>query len=161
MQHAINKARRPQSKMFTDAFLLVTPGITIKDRLRALLPEAGNSIYEGLSIVPRDMMDDLRKARIVVINFDSFQLKTKGDIKPGALEGLRGRKDPETFDVRFRETEAEMVQRVMKPLMGRRGILVINDEAHHCYEAPPAAEVEPITRSRRSDPLNRRRSRQV
>jgi type III restriction enzyme len=144
---AINKARRPQSKMFTDAFLLVAPGITIKDRLRVLMPESNNSIYERLSIVPRDMMDDLRKARIVVTNYHSFQLRAKGDIKPGTLEALRGREDPETFDARFRETEAEMVQRVMKPLMGRRGIIVINDEAHHCYEAPPTAEIEPIMRS--------------
>ena len=38
--HAVNKARRPNSKTFTDAFLIVTPGITIKDRLRVLMPEA-------------------------------------------------------------------------------------------------------------------------
>jgi len=38
--HTVNKARRANSKMFTDAFLIVTPGITIKDRLRVLMPEA-------------------------------------------------------------------------------------------------------------------------
>src|SRR5262249_43390284 len=32
--HAVNKARRPNSKIFSDAFLIVAPGITIKDRLR-------------------------------------------------------------------------------------------------------------------------------
>ena len=26
-----------------------------------------------------------------------------------------------------------MLQRVMKPLMGIKNVLVINDEAHHCY----------------------------
>ena len=46
--HTVNKARRPNSKMFTDAFLIVTPGITIKDRLRVLMPEAPDSIYERL-----------------------------------------------------------------------------------------------------------------
>ena len=35
---AVNKARRPDSKKFTDAFLIVTPGITIRDRLRVLNP---------------------------------------------------------------------------------------------------------------------------
>src|SRR5208282_2302344 len=43
---AVNKARRPDSKKFSDAFLIVTPGITIRDRLRVLNPgDPGNS-YE-------------------------------------------------------------------------------------------------------------------
>ena len=42
--HAINKARRPNSKVFSDAFLIIAPGITIKDRLRVLMPEAPNWI---------------------------------------------------------------------------------------------------------------------
>jgi type III restriction enzyme len=37
--HAINRARRPGSRHFSDAFLVVTPGITIKDRLRVLKPQ--------------------------------------------------------------------------------------------------------------------------
>ena len=35
---AVNKARRPNAKNFSDAFLIVTPGITIHDRLRVLNP---------------------------------------------------------------------------------------------------------------------------
>lgn len=144
---AINKARRPQSKTFTDAFLIVSPGITIKDRLRVLLPETANSIYERLSIVPRDMMEDLKKARIVITNFHAFQLKTKIEISKGTREVMRGRDDPEEFEARFRETEDEMVMRIGRPLMGRRGIIVINDEAHHCYEAPPASAAPPVIRA--------------
>ena len=59
--HAINKARRPNSKLFSDAFLIIAPGITIRDRLRVLMPEAPDSIYDRLSIVPRDMFDDLKR----------------------------------------------------------------------------------------------------
>jgi type III restriction enzyme len=139
--HAINKARRPNSKMFTDAFLIVTPGITIKDRLRVLMPEAPDSIYERLSIVPRDMMDDLRKARIVITNYHAFQ-RRKQPLAKGTAEVLRGRESGEEFDDRFRETDGAMVQRVAKGLMGRRGIIVINDEAHHCYQAKPKPEGE-------------------
>ena len=134
--HAVNKARRPNSKTFTDAFLIVTPGITIKDRLRVLKPEAPDSIYERLSIVPRDMMDDLRKARIVITNYHAFQRRSTKP-GPGNADVLRGREDEEAFDARFRETDGAMIQRVMSPLMGRRGIIVINDEAHHCYQAKP------------------------
>jgi type III restriction enzyme len=36
--HALNKIEDPQDARFTDSFLIVTPGITIRDRLRVLLP---------------------------------------------------------------------------------------------------------------------------
>jgi type III restriction enzyme len=131
--HTVNKARRANSKMFTDAFLIVAPGITIKDRLRVLLPEAPDSIYERLSIVPREMMADLRKARIVITNYHAFK-RRKSPLAKGTAEVLRGRDSQEEFDERFRETDGQMIQRVMAPLMGRRGIIVFNDEAHHCYQ---------------------------
>lgn len=137
--HAVNKARRPNSKMFTDAFLIIAPGITIKDRLRVLMPEAPDSIYNRLSIVPSDMMGDLRKARIVVTNYHAFKHK-RAEIAKGTAEVLRGRDTEQEFEARFRETDGALVQRIMAPLMGRRGIIVINDEAHHCYEEKPSAE---------------------
>ncbi|MEQ1716792.1 MAG: DEAD/DEAH box helicase family protein, partial [Hyphomicrobium sp.] len=142
--HTVNKARRPNSKMYTDAFLIVTPGVTIKDRLRVLMPEAPDSIYERLSIVPRDMMPDLLKARIVITNYHAFQRK-KQPLAKGTAEVLRGRETVEEFDERFRETDGQMVQRVMGSLMGRRGIIVMNDEAHHCYqEKPKEAETDVV-----------------
>jgi type III restriction enzyme len=36
------------------------------------------------------------------------------------------------------ETEGQMLQRVMPDLMGMKNILVINDEAHHCYREKPS-----------------------
>jgi type III restriction enzyme len=39
----INKAHSPRDACFTNRFLIVAPGITIRDRLRVLLPaDAGN-----------------------------------------------------------------------------------------------------------------------
>ena len=137
---AINKARRPNSRLFSDAFLIIAPGITIRDRLRVLMPEAPDSIYDRLSIVPRDMVDDLKKARIIITNFHAFQKRSKSEIAKGTREVLRGRKDEASFDERFLESDGEMLRRVMQPLMGRRGIIVINDEAHHCYEERRAGE---------------------
>ena len=40
------------------------------------------------------------------------------------------------------ETEGQMLQRVMPDLMGMKNILVLNDEAHHCYREKPE---EPTT----------------
>ena len=41
------------------------------------------------------------------------------------------------------ETEGQMLQRVMPELMGMKNVLVLNDEAHHCYrEKPQNQELE-------------------
>jgi type III restriction enzyme len=40
------------------------------------------------------------------------------------------------------ETEGQMLQRVMPDLMGMKNIMVLNDEAHHCYREKPGAELE-------------------
>jgi type III restriction enzyme len=40
-------------------------------------------------------------------------------------------------ELNTQETEGQMLQRVMPGLMGMKNILVINDEAHHCYREKP------------------------
>jgi len=39
------------------------------------------------------------------------------------------------------ETEGEMLRRAIGDLMGLKNIVVLNDEAHHCYRAKPQAEI--------------------
>ena len=43
------------------------------------------------------------------------------------------------------ETDGEMIRRVMDPLMGLKNIMVINDEAHHCYREKPQPEDDGFT----------------
>ena len=45
----------------------------------------------------------------------------------------------------FTESPDEMVTRVCKDLGQHREIMVINDEAHHCYRSRPAAVKEKMT----------------
>src|SRR5581483_7080003 len=68
----VNAVRHPGSKTFTRGFLVVTPGITIKDRLRVLQPNDPDSYYAGRDLVPGDMLEDIRKARIVITNYHAF-----------------------------------------------------------------------------------------
>ena len=49
--HAINAARK-EAKDFSRAFLIVAPGITIKDRLRVLQPSEPGNYYDTREIVP-------------------------------------------------------------------------------------------------------------
>ncbi len=45
----LNKSTNPQDARFTDTFLIVTPGITIRDRLRVLYPNDPQNYYHTTS----------------------------------------------------------------------------------------------------------------
>ena len=138
----INAVRRPASKSFTRGFLICAPGLTIKDRLRVLQPNDPDSYYKDRELVPGDMLDDVNRAKIVITNYHAFKLRERIELSKGGRQLLTGRTGdaPETL-----ETEGQMLQRVMPDLMGFKNILVINDEAHHCYrEKPPAPDDEEL-----------------
>ena len=63
---------RPGSRKFTRGFLVVTPGVTIRDRLRVLQPNEPDSYYASRELVPNDMLRDLERAKIVVTNDRAF-----------------------------------------------------------------------------------------
>ena len=126
----INAVRRPTSNRFTRGFLIVAPGITIKDRLRVLLPNDPDNYYLTRELVPRDMRDDLGKARIVITNYHAFMLRQRLEVSSGGRRLLQG---PGGEPLNTLETEGQMMQRVMPELMGMKNILAINDEGHHCY----------------------------
>src|ERR1700733_5741329 len=135
----INAVRRPASRNFTRGFLVCTPGLTIKDRLRVLQPNDPDSYYASRELVPGDMLDDVNRAKIVITNYHAFMLRERIDLSKGGRQLLQGRIGEELQTL---ETEGQMLQRVMPDLMGLKNILAINDEAHHCYREKPAAESE-------------------
>ena len=126
----INAMRRPGSKHFTRGFLIVAPGLTIKDRLRVLQPNDPDSYYISRELVPGDMWGDVQCAKIVITNYHAFKLRERVEISKGGRQLLKGRTGD---DIATAETEGQMIQRVMPDLMGMKNILVLNDEAHHCY----------------------------
>jgi type III restriction enzyme len=134
----VNAVRRSNSKHFTRGFLVVTPGITIKDRLRVLQTNDPDSYYLGRELVPTDMLPDLERAKIVITNYHAFKLRQTVDLSKGTRALLQGH-GPELETL---ETEGQMLQRVMPELMGIKNVLAINDEAHHCYREKPATEEE-------------------
>jgi type III restriction enzyme len=126
--HTLNKAADRQNALFSDAFLVVSPGITIRDRLRVLLPNDPQNFYDEHDLVPPLMKDDLYKAKIIVTNFHQFKLAERENLGKVSREILRAGETKA-----FTETPAQMVSRVCRDLAGKKGIIVINDEAHHCY----------------------------
>ena len=135
----INAVRRPNSKKFTRGFLIVAPGLTIRDRLRVLQPHDPDSYYESRELVPGDMLEEVKRAKIVITNFHAFKLRERMELSKGGRLLLQGRGGDELNTL---ETEGQMIQRVMPDLMGIKSIMVINDEAHHCYREKPNHEDE-------------------
>jgi len=133
----VNAVRRPQAKLFTKGFLVVAPGLTIKDRLRVLQPNDPDSYYKERELVPRDMLEDINKAKIVVTNYHAFKLRERIELSKGGRQLLTGRTGEE---IQTLETEGQMIQRVMPDLMGLKNIMVLNDEAHHCYREKPSED---------------------
>jgi type III restriction enzyme len=130
----VNAVRRPGSKHFTRGFLVVTPGVTIKDRLRVLQPSDPDTYYGNRQLVPDDMLEDIKKAKIVITNYHAFKLREQIELSAGGRALLKGRTGAE---LQSKETEGQMIQRVMPELMGIKNVLVLNDEAHHCYREKP------------------------
>jgi type III restriction enzyme len=133
---SVNAARHPQSKRFTHGFLIVAPGLTIKDRLRVLQPNDPDSYYSSRELVPGDMLEDINRAKIVITNYHAFKLRERIDLSKGGRSLLQGRGE----ELNTLETEGQMLQRVMPDLMGLKSIFVLNDEAHHCYREKAGAE---------------------
>ncbi|MGO8685438.1 MAG: DEAD/DEAH box helicase family protein [Thermoleophilia bacterium] len=152
---ALNKIEAPRDARFSDSFLIVAPGITIRDRLRVLLPNDGENYYRKLDVVPTELMERLNRATIIVTNFHAFLLHE--NVKAGTLTKriLAGRSAASRDSAGgntaggsvavpspFIETPDQMVRRVCRAFGNKRNIVVINDEAHHCYRGKPAGNGE-------------------
>ncbi|RZU77623.1 type III restriction enzyme [Micromonospora kangleipakensis] len=142
--HALNKAANSMDRRFSDRFLVVAPGITIRDRLRVLLPTDPDNSYEVLDLVPADLRSALEGARVAVVTFWAFGLRETGPAAGRLTKQILTAGEPETP---FTESPDQMARRVCRELglsSGRRGggILVLNDEAHHCWQGPPVPQEE-------------------
>ena len=84
------------------------------------------------------MLPDLEKAKIVITNYHAFKLRERMELSKGGRSLLQGRGETLTT----LETEGQMLQRVMPELMGLKKVLILNDEAHHCYREKPGEEEE-------------------
>jgi type III restriction enzyme len=133
---ALNRAARPGDERFCANFLLVTPGITVRDRLQVLRPEYDDSYYRTFDLVPREMLRDLLLANVEIVNYHQFMLRSRMGASK-LTKHILGSDD--------RESDEEMVRRVCRgfdQLVRRRArhseLIVINDEAHHCYNANQA-----------------------
>jgi type III restriction enzyme len=141
LYHFFNRQEYRNDTRFADYFLVVAPGITIKDRLSVLFVDTKNKIlheiqdyYRVRDLVPKNHSNNLANlnARLVITNYHSFEPRTLQGNKKSPFDGkvdLEGNK----IDTGNKEDFSLVVKRVVSNFKTGSRLLVINDEAHHCY----------------------------
>jgi len=134
--NTLNKIRYQQDTRFTDAFVIITPGITIRDRLNVLLPNDPHNYYLQRDIISYQDFELLQQATVLITNFHQLELRQNPRFQVGAVMKATGIIKEEAV----KETPNAMVNRAFKSILNKSRVLVINDEAHHCYREKPSAE---------------------
>ncbi len=134
--HAVNAAsgRRNgrHAGRYHTQFLAITPGLTVRERLGVLDPTKANNVYAELDLVPADLRKHLGRVQVRQVNFQAFQRR---DILGQHVTGDTRRLLRQSAE-RVLESPRAMLVRVlrgMRALAGDGKIVVLNDEAHHCY----------------------------
>ncbi|GAB7143900.1 BPTD_3080 family restriction endonuclease [Mycobacterium riyadhense] len=136
--HTLNKVYAPRDSRFTNRFLVITPGITIRDRLRVLRPGDPENYYRQRDLIPPDLLGALQHAVIGITNYHAFLPRMAKEMK-GVSSNTRKLLVASKPNDPFKESPDAVVARVLRDL-GMSGstvkneIVILNDEAHHCYQ---------------------------
>ena len=132
----------PDDHRFTRRFLVITPGLTVRERLQdSLDPGHEDSDWKAFNLVPPgDQWEQaLSSASVNVINYHQMQPK---DIEPTStrqqqlIDGGSDPTTPEELEAK-KETPRGVVDRIADGKSQQGSILVINDEGHHCHRGDP------------------------
>jgi len=135
--HYFNRREYRADVRFADNFLIIAPGITIRDRLAVLRVDTRSGVeaedyYHVRYLVPeawRREMPELNK-RLVITNYHAFEPKTLQGNKRSPFDGkiqADGKKQDATEDY------SQVISRLLGNFRPGSRLLIINDESHHCY----------------------------
>ncbi len=137
LYHFFNRQEYRGDTRFSDCFLIVAPGITIKNRLSVLFVDTDrksevSDYYHKRFLVPRNWESKLGalNSRIIVTNYHGFEPRTLQGNKRSPFDGKldsEGRKQEAVEDYN------QVIRRVIGKFKPGSRLLIINDEAHHCY----------------------------
>ena len=142
-QAANQYASGQENPKFVRRFLLLTPGLTVRERLQdSLDPLNPNNAWKTFNLIPPgDLWEPaLASASVKIANYHQLEPRTLG-LRPSdkgqlLIDGGSRPTTPEELDSRV-ETPAEMVERIADGKTQSGNILVINDEGHHCHRGDP------------------------
>lgn len=125
-----NRGRNPSDERFANAVLVCCPNLTVKERLRVLKPEEADNYYAAFDIVPVKLRPLMQNGKVLVGNWHGFAPES---------EHAEGGKSYAVVNKGI-ETPEAFAKRVLGDLYERMPIMVLNDEAHHCYRPAPLTD---------------------
>ena len=127
----INKVTYRQDTRFSKDILVISPGLTVRNRLQVLNPSASeqNNYYVEFDLIPSGMFDKLRGGRVKIINWHLLEWESEDQVKRKKSVDKRGVKSDEAY-----------AREVLGELKDAKNLIVINDEAHHAWRINPEAE---------------------
>ncbi|HEX4166800.1 MAG TPA: DEAD/DEAH box helicase family protein, partial [Bryobacteraceae bacterium] len=128
----LNRARNTASTHFPNGIVICAPNLTVKERLQVLRPEHPWNSYDYFDLVPNKYRDYLATGKILIMNWHALALKNEhregGDTYRVVQKGV------ESVDAFTKDRLGELVERLP--------VLVLNDEAHHCWRPNLASSSE-------------------
>ena len=142
--HYFNRSENLQDTRFADYFLIITPGITIRDRLMVLKVDGQapknqrKDYYAVRDLVPHafeHLLPGLNQ-RLKIINYHQLQRRALEGNKrtPTAGKVVAHTEDGKPIKDKNLEDYKHMVARVLNGFREKSRLLILNDEAHHCYK---------------------------
>ena len=139
----LNKRANPMDTHYADHFLICAPGITIRDRLGVLQIDHSNrannyersDYYHQRGLIPQQFEKELGglNASITIVNFQQFLPRVFSGKHASPLDGKQKWVDGEMVTQKDKEDYSVMLNRILEKGVKGKRIVVINDEAHHCY----------------------------
>jgi type III restriction enzyme len=130
-----NRGRNPSDERFPNAVLVCCPNLTVKERLQVLRPEHDQNYYAEFDIVPARVRPLMQNGKVLVENWHRFAPESEHHESGKSYTVVnKGAESPEAF-----------ARRILGDLYDRMPIMVLNDEAHHCYRRKPDGEDDKLT----------------
>ena len=143
----LNKKANPMDTAYADHFLICTPGITIRDRLGVLYLDSSrrsynferSDYYHQRYLIPQQFEKELGglNSCITIINFQQFLPRVFSGKHASPLDGKIIYKDGKPIVQKDKEEYSVMLSRILEKGVKGKRMLVLNDEAHHCYLPKP------------------------
>ncbi|MCY3615920.1 MAG: DEAD/DEAH box helicase family protein [Bacteroidetes bacterium] len=139
-----NHVANPADSRFTNRFLAIAPGITVRERLDTGLQALNDGVMNpnceyynpNLFLLPHTYEHVIQHVRVTVVNYHQFaakdalatnnNLSEKGRILSGITPAM--------------ETDRDVVERILGS--NPQPVIVFNDEAHHCHQGLPGVKAD-------------------
>lgn len=139
----LNKRGNPMDTHYADHFLLCAPGITIRDRLSVLQLDYSRrsnnfertDYYHQRGLIPPQFENELGglNSSITIVNYQQFMPRVFSGKHASPLDGKQKWVDGRLVIQKAEEDYGVMLSRILEKGVKGKRIVVINDEAHHCY----------------------------